>query len=275
MSNISSHSIISSEVKIGQHVTISPFCVIEGDVEIGDNTIIYPFVHIKGPVSIGTNNQIFNNVTIGLSPQDSTYTGSPHKIIIGDHNIIRENVTIHAPVSYEDPTICPNTKIGNHCLLMVGSHVAHNTILKNHVIFANGVLPAGCCVFEDYAFISGGVLIHQHVRIGSYVMISGGSRVGRDIPPFMMVSSFYGLISGVNSIGLKRAGFSVEERKIAKDLFRIFKETNSLNPALQEIQNTYVDSSSKVVQMIVAFLQSSKRGISTFGEGQNAKDSLF
>ncbi|MGL5956606.1 MAG: acyl-ACP--UDP-N-acetylglucosamine O-acyltransferase [Brevinema sp.] len=272
---ISPQAIVSSEARIGDHVTISPFCIIEGDVIIGDYTIIYPYVHIRGPVVIGIGNQIFNNTTIGLAPQDISYKGSTHKIIIGDHNIIRENVTIHAPVSYDDPTISPNTEIGNNCLLMVGSHVAHNTVLKNNVVFANNVLPAGCCTFYDHTFISGGVLIHQHVRIGAHVIISGGSRVGRDIPPFMMVSSFYGLISGINSIGLRRAGFSPEDRKITKDLFRIFKETNSLNPAIEKITETYLNSDNRVVQMTLVFLQSCKRGISEFGEGQDAKDSLF
>ena len=275
MSNISLQALISPEVKIGKNVTISPFCIIEGDVTIGDNTFIYPYVHIKGPVTIGQNNTIFNNVTIGLAPQDMSYTGSPNRIIIGDNNILRENVTVHAPVLYEDPTISINTEIGNDCLLMVNAHVSHNTVLKNGVIFANGVLVGGCCTFYDNVFISGGVLIHQHVRIGANVIISGGSRVGRDVPPFMLVSSFYGLISGVNSIGLRRANFSVEDRQIAKDIFRIFKETNSLNPAQEMIQNQYKDTDSKVVQMTLEFLKYCKRGISEFGEGQDAKNSLF
>ncbi|MGL4676212.1 MAG: acyl-ACP--UDP-N-acetylglucosamine O-acyltransferase [Brevinema sp.] len=275
MSIISSQAIISSEAIIGDQVTISPFCVIEGDVVIGDHTIIYPYVHIKGPVVLGKGNQIFNNTTIGLNPQDLSYKGSSHKIIIGDYNIIRENVTIHAPVAYDDPTISLNTEIGNSCLLMVGSHVAHNTVLKNHVVFANNVLPAGCCTFYDHSFISGGVLIHQHVRIGAHVIISGGSRVGRDIPPFMMVSSFYGLISGINTIGLRRAGFSPEDRKIAKALFRIFKETNSLNPSIETITEVYKNSDSRVIAMTLEFLQFCKRGISEFGEGQEAKNSLF
>ncbi len=204
-----------------------------------------------------------------------SYKGSPHKIIIGDNNVLRENVTIHAPVDYADESISKNTEIGSGCMLMAGSHVAHNTIIKNNVIFANNVLPAGCCTVYDNVFISGGALIHQHVRIGENVIISGGSRVGRDIPPFMLVSSFYGLISGVNLIGLKRAGYSVEDRKIAKELFRIFKETNSLNPAIQKINEEYPNSSSLAVQKTLEFLQGCKRGISEFGEGKEAKDSVF
>lgn len=275
MSNISPHAIISPNANIGKDVTISPFCIIEGDVTIGDHTTIHPYVHIKGPVIIGSNNHIYNHTTIGLPPQDLSYQGSPNKVIIGNNNTIRENVTIHAPVLYSDPTISLNTIIGDCCLLMVDSHVAHNTVLKNNVIFANGVLPAGCCTFEDYAFISGGVLIHQHVRIGAYAMISGGSRVGRDIPPCMLVSSFFGLISGVNAIGLRRAGFSPEERKIAKDIFRIFREKNSLTPAREEIQKIYGTSDSKIAHLMLEFLKSCKRGLSEFGEGQEAKEMIF
>ena len=275
MSNISPQAIISSEVTIGKNVSISPFCIIEGDVTIGDNTVIYPYVHIKGPVIIGQNNQIFNNVTIGLAPQDLSGQKSSHSIIIGNNNILRENVTVHGPVFYEDASISVNTVIGNNCFLMVNSHVSHNTVLKNGVIFANGVLGAGCCTFDNNVFISGGVLVHQHVHIGEHVMISGGSRIGRNIPPFMMVSSFYGLISGINSVGLRRANFSIEDRKIIKDIFRIFKETNSLNPAREAIYNKYNTIDSQVVQKTLDFLKSCKRGISEFAEGQDVKNSVF
>ncbi|MGL4394386.1 MAG: acyl-ACP--UDP-N-acetylglucosamine O-acyltransferase [Brevinema sp.] len=276
MSNISPLAQISPEVKLGKDVSVAPYVIIEGDVTIGDGTVIHPFVHIKGPVEIGAFNQIFNNVSIGTPPQDLSNRPSPHKIIIGDHNIIRESVTIHAPVLYDDSTISPNTMIGDHCLLMVGSHVAHNTVLRNRVIFANGVLPAGCCFFDDGVFLSGGVLIHQNVRVGAYSIISGGSRVGRDIPPFSLVSSFYGLISGINSIGLRRAGFTLEERNTAKDIFKIFKKENSLNPAISKIKETYSDQlDNRVVKMTLEFLQESKRGISSFGEGSEAKDSMI
>ncbi|MGL4389028.1 MAG: acyl-ACP--UDP-N-acetylglucosamine O-acyltransferase [Brevinema sp.] len=276
MHTVSPLAQISPEVTLGKNVSIAPFVIIEGNVSIGDHTVIHPFVHIKGPVEIGESNQIFNNVSIGTPAQDLSYKPSPRKIIIGNNNVIRESVTIHAPVNYEDPTISPDTIIGNSCLLMVGSHVAHNTVLKNHVIFANGVLPAGCCVFEDGVFLSGGVLIHQHVRVGAYTIISGGSRVGRDIPPFSLVSSFYGLISGINAVGLRRAGFTIEERNIAKILFKIFKQENSLAPALEKIKETFHNQlDQRVVAMTITFLEGSKRGISSFGEGTEAKESMI
>ncbi len=275
MSLISPQAIVSSEAKIGNNVTIAPFAIIEGDVVIGDNTIIHPFVHIKGPVEIGTNNQIFNNTTIGIISHGYAHEVSSNKVIIGDNNIIKENVTIHAPVDFDDPTISINTKIGNNCILLVGAHVSHNTVLKNHVIFANNVLPAACCVFHDGCFISGNVVIHQHVHVGENVMVSGGSRVGRDIPPFMTVSSFYGLVTGVNVIGMRRAGFSNEDTKIAKDIFRIFRETNALNPAIEKITAEYGDSDSKAVLLTLNFLKDCKRGISEFGDGSEAKDSMF
>lgn len=275
MLNISPHAIISPDAKIGKNVIISHFCIIEGNAIIGDDTILYPYVHVKGNVEIGKHNQIFDHVTIGLPPQDLSNNISDYKVIIGDNNIIREGVTIHAPVFYQDETISPNTQIGNYCLLMANSHVAHNTVLKNYVIFANNVLPAGCCTFDDNVFISGGVLIHQNVHIGANVMVSGGSRIGRDIPPFMLVSSFYGLISGINSIGLRRAGFSIQERSIIKEIYKIFKKYNALNPAQEAIIAKYPQSDSLAVRMTLDFLKTCKRGISEFGEGQDAKDSLF
>jgi len=276
MLDISSHAIISPKAVFGENVTIGHFCIIEDDVHIGDNTIIYPYVHIKGSVNIGRDNQIFNNVTIGQAPQDlSNKFSKENDIIIGDNNIIREGVTINAPVLYETHTISANTRIGNNCLLMSNSHVSHNTVLHDNVIFANNVLPAGCCIFDNNVFISGNVIIHQNVHIGANVMISGGSRIGRDIPPFMLVSSFYGLISGINSIGLRRSGFSVQEREIIKDIFKIFKTFNALNPARDAILQKYQDSDSVVVKITLEFLKTCRRGISEFGDGSQAKKSII
>lgn len=275
MSNVHPTAIISKDTVLGDNVKIGPYVVIEGDVSIGDNTVIHAHVYIKGPLSIGVSNEIFPGSCLGAAPQDFSYRGSEGKIIIGNHNIIREGVTIHAPVGYNDADISKNTVIGDHCLLMVNAHIAHNVVLKDHVILANGVLLAGSCTVYDYAFISGNVLIHQGVRIGANVMISGGSRIGRDIPPFMLVSSYYGLISGINSIGLRRAGFSIQERETAKNIFRIFKEFNSLNGARDAIAVHYPDwQDNKVVRMTLDFLAHSKRGISEFGEGHTAKNSL-
>lgn len=275
MSNVHPTAVISKDTVLGDNVRIGPYVVIEGNVSIGDNTVIHPHVCIKGPLSIGVSNEIFPGSCLGAAPQDFSYSGSEGKIIIGNHNIIREGVTIHAPVGYDDADISKNTVIGDHCLLMVNGHIAHNVVLKDHVVLANGVLLAGSCTVYDYAFISGNVLVHQGVRIGANVMISGGSRIGRDIPPFMLVSSYYGLISGVNSIGLRRAGFSIQERETAKNIFRIFKEFNSLNGARDAIAAYYPDwQDNKVVRMTLDFLAYSKRGISEFGEGNTAKHSL-
>lgn len=275
MSNVHPTAIISKNTILGDNVKIGPYVVIEGDVSIGDNTIIHPHVYIKGPLSIGISNEIFPGSCLGTAPQDFSYNGSDGKIIIGDYNVIREGVTIHAPVCYDNADISKNTVIGDHCLLMVNAHIAHNVVLKDHVILANGVLLAGSCMVYDYAFISGNVLAHQGVRIGANVMISGGSRIGRDIPPFMLVSSYYGLISGINSIGLRRAGFSIRERETAKNIFRIFKEFNSLNGARDAIVAYYPDwQDNKMVRITLEFLAQSKRGISEFGEGHTAKNSL-
>lgn len=275
MSNVHPTAIISKDTVLGDNVTIGPYVVIEGAVSIGNNTVIHPHVYIKGPLSIGVSNEIFPCSCLGTAPQDLSYNGSEGKIIIGDHNIIREGVTIHAPVAYDDADISKNTVVGDHCLLMVNAHMAHNVVLKDHIVLANGVLLAGSCTVYDYAFISGNVLVHQGVRIGANTMISGGSRIGRDIPPFMLVSSYYGLISGINSIGLRRAGFSVQERETAKNIFRIFKEFNSLNGARDAIAAYYPDwQDNIVVRMTLDFLAYSKRGISQFGEGSTAKHSL-
>ncbi|MGL5722038.1 MAG: acyl-ACP--UDP-N-acetylglucosamine O-acyltransferase [Brevinema sp.] len=262
---------VSSEAVLHDGVHVGAFCVIEGKVTIGEGTKLVSHVYINGPVSIGKNNVLQPFSSIGAPPQDLGYKGSEGIVRIGDNNTIREGVTIHAPTAYTDATISADTVVGNDCLLMVNSHVAHNTVLHNNVILANNALLAGMCVVYDQAFISGNVVVHQGCRIGRNVMISGGSRVGRDIPPFMLLSSFYGMISGLNLIGLRRAGFTSEERAEAKEILKIFMEHKALNPAKEAIATAFQGRNSRSAQITLDFLSGCRRGISTFGSWNDEK----
>lgn len=262
---------VSPETVLCDGVYIGAFCVIEGNVTLGEGTKLVSHVYIKGPVSIGQNNTFQPFSSIGTPPQDLGYKGAEGIVRIGNNNTIREGVTIHAPTAYADTTISADTVIGDNCLLMVNSHVAHNTVLHNNVILANNALLAGMCVVYDQAFISGNVVIHQGCRIGQNVMISGGSRVGRDIPPFMLLSSFYGMVSGLNLVGLRRAGFTSEERADAKEILKIFMEHKALNPAKEAIVAAFQGRNSRTAEMTLSFLSGCRRGISTFGSWNDEK----
>lgn len=262
---------VSSEAVLQDGVHIGPFCVVEGNVTLGTGTQLVSHVYIKGPVTIGQHNKLFPFSSIGAPPQDLAYKGSEGIVRIGDNNTIREGVTIHAPTAYADTTISADTVVGNNCLLMVNSHVGHNTVLHNNVILANNALLAGMCTVFDQAFVSGNVVVHQGCRIGQNVMISGGSRVGRDIPPFMLLSSFYGMISGLNLIGLRRAGFNSEERAEAKEILKIFMEHKALNPAKEAISTKFNGRNSRAAEITLNFLSGCRRGISSFGSWNDEK----
>lgn len=264
-------AIIGKGVSLAGGVFIGPYCVLEGGIQIGEGTKLVSHVSMQGPIVIGENNIIHPFASIGAPPQDLGYKGAPGKVAIGNNNTIREGVTVHAPTAYADASLSPDTVVGNNCLLMVNSHVAHNTVLHNNVILANNVLLAGICEVFDGAFLSGNVVVHQGCRIGQNVMISGGSRVGRDIPPFMLLSSFYGMISGLNLVGLRRAGFSTQERTEAKEILQIFLEHKALNPSRTAIQEAFSGRSSRVAEITLSFLAGCKRGISTFGSWNNEK----
>lgn len=272
MSSIHSTSIIDPQTVLEDDVFVGPYVIIEGNVRLGRGTKIFSHASIKGPVEIGADNIIYPFVSIGAEPQDIAYKVPSGKIVIGNNNTIREGVTIHAPTAYTDTSLSSNTIIGNNCFLMVNSHIAHNTVLHNNVILANNVLLAGLCTVYEGAFISGNVVIHQGCRIGQNAMISGGSRVGRDIPPFMLLSSFYGIISGLNLVGLRRAGFTVEERASAKEILRIFHQHKSLNPAKDALKEASKDKTNRMFQITLEFLEGSKRGIATFGSWNEEKN---
>ncbi|MCD7936721.1 MAG: acyl-ACP--UDP-N-acetylglucosamine O-acyltransferase [Tannerellaceae bacterium] len=253
--NHSPLAVIDPEAKIGENVTIGAFAVIEKDVVIGDNCYIYPHVTILDGARIGNNCTIFPGAVISAIPQDLKFKGEQTTAEIGDHTTIRECVTINRGTASRGKTI-----VGNHCLIMAYSHVAHDCILKNHIIIGNASQLAGEVEIDDFAIISGGTLVHQFVRISSHVMIQGGSRIGKDIPPYTLCGRDPIVYCGINIVGLRRRGFTNEQVFLIQDIYRTLY-TRGLNnsEALRCIETEYAPSDER--DLILNFIKSSTRGI--------------
>jgi UDP-N-acetylglucosamine acyltransferase len=259
-------SAIEPGAKIGANVSIGPFCYIQNDVEISDNCILDSHVTLLAYTSIGRDCHLHSNVVLGDLPQDVAFKDEPSYVKIGDNCILREGVTIHRGTKAGS-----TTTVGNNCLLMAYSHLAHNVQLGNHVIVANGALLAGYVEVGDRAFISGNCLVHQFARIGRLVMMAGGSAVHKDVPPFCMTrSTTLNKIMGLNSVGLRRAGLTSEERLTLKRAFKILYQSNLLIP--EAIAKLETDFDSDLVREICDFVKTSQRGIAGYVRQRQNED---
>lgn len=246
---------IHPDAKISSSVVIEPFVTIDKNVEIGANTHIGPNVTILEGVRIGKNCQIFPGAVIGAIPQDLKFQGEDSLVIIGDNNTIRECVTINRGTSAKGKTV-----IGNDCLIMAYCHVAHDCVLGNHVIMGNTSQLAGEVEVGDFAILGGGTLIHQFSRIGAHTMIQGGSRVTKDVPPFITAGREPVSYAGVNSIGLRRRGYSNAQISNIQEIYRyIYQMKKNTSFALELIQTEIEPTRER--DEIVLFVKDSPRGI--------------
>ncbi len=248
-------SVVHPDAIIGKDVTISPFVTIEKNVEIGDGTYIYPNVVIMEGARIGKNCRIFPGAVISGIPQDLKFAGEDTLCIIGDNTTIHECATVNRGTVSKGQTV-----VGNNCLLMAYSHVAHDCILKDYVIVGNASQLAGEVEIDDYAILSGGTLVHQFSRIGQHVMIQGGSRLGKDIPPYIIAGRDPISYSGINVVGLRRRGYSNEQITSIQEIYRALYQSGLNNTeAVKYIESQIPDSTEKT--NILNFVTSSKRGI--------------
>ncbi len=213
--NIHPLAIVSPAAKLGPGTTVGPFCIIEPDVVLGAGCTLASRVVIKNGATLGDHNTVCEGTVLGGAPQHLRTPERMGRILIGSHNTFRENVTVHRALS-EDAV----TTIGDHNLLMVGAHVAHDCTVGNHVVLANNALLGGFVSVADRAFVSGAVAVHQFCRIGRMAMVGGCARVVQDIPPYVMVDGHSGLIVGLNLVGLRRNGFSHEQIAQLKAAYR-------------------------------------------------------
>lgn len=250
--------IIDPKARIAEGVEIGPYSVIEKDVLIGKGTKIGPHVVIREGTEIGKGCQISQFASIGEAPQSVGYKGEKTFLKIGDHNIIREFVTLHrGTVKGGGKTV-----IGNENFIMAYSHVAHDCQIGNQVVMANGATLAGHILIEDFAIIGGLSAIHQFCRVGTYAIIGGLSGVLMDIPPYTKAQGDRARLFGLNTVGLKRANFSEGTLKALKKAYRIiFRSGLTLEKAIKQVGEDEI-SQRPEVQHFLQFMQGSKRGIS-------------
>ncbi len=225
MAHIHQSTIINEGAIIGKNVEIGPFCIIGSNVKIDDNTKLKSHIIIEGSTVIGKNNIIHPFVTIGVDPQDLKFSGEDSKVEIGDNNIIREHVTIHKGTN----SGIMKTIIGNNCLLMVGSHIAHDCILGNNIILANNATLAGHVEVEDNVIIGGLSAVHQFVKIGHGAMIGGMSAVENNVIPYGMAMGERAFLSGLNLVGLKRSKIDRDQINNLRHFFKEISENESQN----------------------------------------------
>ena len=246
---------IHPDAKIANTVVIEPFVTIDKNVVIGEGTRIGSNVTILEGVRIGKNCTIFPGAVIGAVPQDLKYKGEDTLAIIGDNTTIREYVTINRGTATKGKTV-----VGDNCLLMAYCHVAHDCVVGNNVIMSNATQLAGEVVVEDFAILSGAVLVHQFSHIGAHVMVQGGSRVTKDIPPFVTAGRDPISYAGINSIGLRRRGFTNEQIRDIQDVYRyIYQSGLNTTNAIERVQAEL--PATKERDEILLFIKNSPRGI--------------
>jgi UDP-N-acetylglucosamine acyltransferase len=246
-------AIISPGAQLDASVEVGPFSVIDGQVSLGPGCRVGPHVYLTGRTTIGPDNCFHANCVIGDAPQDVKYKNEPTGLRIGAHNLFREGATVHRSAKPGEETV-----LGSHNFLMVNSHVGHNVRLGDHVIVANGALLAGHVEVEDGVFISGNCLVHQFTRIGTLAIMQGGSAISQDLPPFMVARGGNN-ICGLNTIGLRRAGFSPAERLELKRLYRkLFLSGLNLSEVLAQARQEFT---SAPAAHLLDFIAASKRGV--------------
>ena len=255
MNNIHPTAVVDPNAKIGENVKIGPYSVIGPEVTIGNGTTIETQVVIEGETIIGENNYIFSFASIGKDPQDLKFGGEKTRVVIGNNNKIREFVTIHRGTTdkYE-------TRVGNDCLIMAYVHIAHDCIIGDHCVLANAATFAGHVEVEDWAVVGGLTAIHQFTRVGRHAMIGGCSAVTQDVVPYMLSEGNKARAVYINIVGLQRRGFSEEQIKTLREVYKIiFKKKLKLEEALHILENDYKDNEDVV--KLVEFIRKSKRGI--------------
>ncbi len=243
-------AIISDDVVLGKNVRVGAYSVLSGPLSIGDDTQIEPHVVIKGRTVIGKNNHIYQFASVGEDPQDKKYHGEDTVLEIGDNNVIRECVTLNRGTLQGGG----KTVIGHHNLIMAYVHVAHDCIIGNHVILSNNTALAGHVNIHDYAILGGYSLVHQFCTIGSYCFTAMNSVISKDVPPYLMIAGHMAKPHGLNTEGLKRNQFSLDDIKMIKQAYQILYRSHHTTEEAIELL-TELAEKSRVIVNFVDFLQ--------------------
>jgi len=250
MANIHATAVVDPSTKLGTNVEIGPFCLIGPNVELGDGVVVRSHTAIDGRTKIGAGSKIFPFASIGLPPQDIKYHNEPSTLEIGPNTTIREYVTINPGT--EGGYMA--TKVGANCLLMIGSHVAHDCELGNNVTLVNGATLGGHVSIGEGAIIGGLSAVHQFVRIGAYAFIGGMTGITADVIPFGMAIGNRASLCGLNIVGLKRKGFPREQIHELRQAYRmLFSSEGTLKERLEDVEHMF--SANPLARQIIDFIK--------------------
>ncbi len=253
---IDPRAIVDPSATLAPDVQVGPFSVIGPGVEIDSGCIIESHVVIKGPTQIGKHNHIFQFASVGEATPDLKYNGEPTRLVIGDHNVIREGVTLHRG-TVQDRS---ETTIGNHNLLMAYAHVGHDSVVGNHCVIVNNAALAGHVHVGDWAILGGFTLVHQFCKIGAHAFTAMGSAIGKDVPAYVTVSGNPAEAKSINTEGLRRRGFSKEQLTTLNKAFKlIYRRGLRLEEALASLEEMAVNEAA--LTALIDSLRSSERGI--------------
>jgi UDP-N-acetylglucosamine acyltransferase len=250
MPQIHKTAIVEPGARIDETASIGPYCLVGSEVELGPNVRLHSHVVVAGRTRIGANTRVFPFASIGHEPQDLKYNGETSRLEIGENNTIREHVTMN-PGTEGGGMV---TRVGNHCLFMVGVHVAHDCQIGDHVIMANNATLAGHVSIGDYAVLGGLVAVHQFVRIGPHAMIGGMSGVENDVIPYGSVMGDRARLAGLNIRGLQRRGFSRDDLQSLRSAYHLlFAEKGTLMERVDDVASLHNES--RPVREIVEFIR--------------------
>lgn len=261
MPQIHPTSVVEAGAELGSDVKIGPHCYVGPKVVLGEGTRLVSHVAILGRTTLGKYNTLWPHASLGAEPQDLKYQGEDTTLVIGDHNSIRESVTIHLGTESGGGV----TRVGNDCLIMGGVHIAHDCDIGDHVIMANNVLLAGHVLVRPHVVMSGGAAVHHFATVGDYAFVGGLSRIVHDVPPFMIVEGNPAKVRGVNIIGLQRNRFPEATITALKEsyrkLFRRGRGPASLPAAsvLDHLQQQFADDA--CIDLLVQFMRNSAIGV--------------
>jgi len=250
-------AVIDPQARVAASCQIGPYCVIGPGVELGENCHLVSHVAIEGPTKIGRDNHFFPFTSIGMAPQDISYKGEPTRLEIGDHNEIREYVTINRATAKADGV----TRVGSHNLIMAYTHIAHDCQVGNHIIMANAATLGGHVTVEDWATVGALCPVHHFVRIGKYAFIGGGTTITRDVLPFSKTSAERGTHAyGLNAVGLERRGFTKERIKKIHHAYRVLLASKlNTSQAIEKLKSEA--GQSEDVEQLIQFIEASQRGV--------------
>jgi UDP-N-acetylglucosamine acyltransferase len=255
--NVHPTAIIDSGAKVPESCEVGPYCVIGAGVELGERCRLVSHVAIEGPTRIGADNAFFPFCAIGMAPQDVSYRGEPTRLEIGDHNEIREYVTISRGTVKGGGL----TRVGSHTLIMAYAHIGHDSVIGDHCMLVNGATLGGHVTVEEWAVVGALCPVHQFVRIGAHSYIGGGTTITRDVLPFSKTAAARDTHAyGINAVGLERRGFSSERiRKIHHAYKVLLASKLNTSQALAKLKSE--PDSGEDVAMLIRFIESSERGV--------------